>query len=275
MTKNTIPAINADISAAQDDVAQIQSLKPKENLNLQIWNAEDDNRIFPQVKNKLMQTADYFIKYVSLDDFSIESRIKIVDVVFTGSLANYNWSKYSDIDVHIIMDMSDLTDTEKTLLQAYFKEKKDKFGKTHNIRILGFEIELYIQELNEELVAAGVYSLKNNRWVKIPDKMSNMVDWDLVKRKSLEYMNSIRNLERSITFGSIKNYDDMINAVVDIWRRIKKSRKSGLAEGGELSVENLVFKVLRRNGYMGKLLGLKAKIIDEKLSLGQKTSDSK
>ena len=44
-------------------------------------------------------------------------------------------------------------------------------------------------------------------------------------------------------------------------------RKSGLEKGGEFSIENLTFKYLRNNGYIGKLMKIKRDTMDKKLSL--------
>jgi hypothetical protein len=46
-------------------------------------------------------------------------------------------------------------------------------------------------------------------------------------------------------------------------------RKAGLAKGGEFSVENLAFKVLRNLGYLDKILGALRNAEDDELTLGQ------
>ena len=51
--------------------------------------------------------------------------------------------------------------------------------------------------------------------------------------------------------------------------KIKRFRQSGLDDGGEYSYENLTFKLLRRNGYIEKLINLKSEVIDNKLSITQ------
>jgi hypothetical protein len=51
--------------------------------------------------------------------------------------------------------------------------------------------------------------------------------------------------------------------------KIKNYRQAGLEKNGEFSNENLVFKVLRRSGYIDKLYNFQDKLIDKKLSLGE------
>ena len=51
--------------------------------------------------------------------------------------------------------------------------------------------------------------------------------------------------------------------------KLKNFRNCGLEKGGEMAIENLVFKLLRRNGYIEKLYDLPTEIIDKKLSMKQ------
>jgi len=246
---------------------QVQSLKLRDDLSPEIFDKNNNYRMFNDIREKLLSTAKYFVEFTDVKDFKLP-KLPVLDIIMTGSLANYNWSKYSDIDLHLVMDMSALDDLTKTILQAYFKQKKEEFAENHNVTIFEYEAELYIQDAaDESMVAAGIYSVLRDSWNKFPDKTE--VDWELVKRKSADYMDRIDDVEGSLDFGSIKDHDSLINKVNLIWKKIKNNRKVGLAEDGEFSVENLVFKVLRRNGYIGKILEIRSKIIDDKLSLGK------
>jgi hypothetical protein len=55
---------------------------------------------------------------------------------------------------------------------------------------------------------------------------------------------------------SNENYSKCIIAIQKIKDKIKRMRRSGLAKGGEYSIENLTFKVLRRSGYIEELYNL-------------------
>jgi hypothetical protein len=69
-----------------------------------------------------------------------------------------------------------------------------------------------------------------------------------------------------INLGSKK---DVLPQIEILRKKIKEFRQSGLESGGEYSYENLTFKLLRRNGYIEKLLKLKTDIVDKKLSITQ------
>ena len=59
----------------------------------------------------------------------------------TGSLANYNWSKFSDIDLHIIVNYEDIDDNSE-LVKDYVTAKRIVWNDTHDIKIYGFEVEV-------------------------------------------------------------------------------------------------------------------------------------
>jgi hypothetical protein len=67
---------------------------------------------------------------------------------------------------------------------------------------------------------------------------------------------------------SLESGVESINKVKD---KLKKYRTAGLEDGGEMSDENLVFKVLRRNGYIQKLFDFQNQYQDNKLSLKEKS----
>ena len=64
-----------------------------------------------------------------------------------------------------------------------------------------------------------------------------------------------------------EDLDEAINLVKKYKEKLRKYRTCGLSKEGEFSYENLVFKFLRRSGYIKKLEDFKNKITDKKLSL--------
>jgi hypothetical protein len=49
--------------------------------------------------------------------------------------------------------------------------------------------------------------------------------------------------------------------------QLKRYRQVGLEKSGELSIENVVYKTLRNNGYLQKLYKYVTKLEDKELSL--------
>lgn len=215
-----------------------------------------------RVKTALLKIADKFI--TGLDD-----DIEVLDVVLTGSLANYNWSKYSDFDLHVIIDYS-VYGKQKELYQELFQLKKQLFNQKHDISIFGYEVELYPQDKKESHFSTGTYSIMTDEWINIPEKEKFTIDRGILKTKVDSWRSKIENLVSSIEVEGMKKNEDKIE---NLKNKIKEYRQSGLEGVGELSYENLVFKYLRRSGLMKKLYDSVNKQLDKELSLEVKKID--
>ena len=263
MWKNNA-VMNYDLSDILD--RPLESFITRQELEPNIWNPyEGGYRLDPGVRSKIIDATKHFIKLLGLGKMGMPS-IPINDIVFTGSLANYNWSEYSDIDVHIIVDLSNINPDYLELIQSYFHLIKKKFDDEHNITIHGYEVEMYMEDSATGHIATGVYSIKNDQWVKIPTPGHIKPDLPAIRRKAGAYMSTIDMLERSMLHPGA-DIQKLHILAKDTWDRIKELRRAGLSQEGESSTENLAFKLLRRNGYIGKLIDVKTKLIDRKLSL--------
>lgn len=243
-----------------------QSLHPKQEMNQDIWkNGKMD--IF--VRRQLLKIAKHFITSFDISDF------KIKDVIMTGSLANYNWDENnSDIDLHIIVDFDDIDENEK-LVKSFFDELRTNWNNKHSgISVYGYPVEVYVQDEDERHSSSGVYSILTDEWVIEPsvDKMSREIDDDLVTYMADEFMERIDDLEERmlLVMDEIgdETFDDILEEANNIYKEIKDTRRQDVdSPSFELSTGNLVFKVLRRNGYIGKLLDIKTEAYDKSNSL--------
>ena len=239
----------------QKDLSPLKSFKLKDYLNPKIWH---EFKLNHKVKEELLQIGNDFIDEVK-HDLKIDFKVK--DIVFTGSLANYNWSEWSDIDLHIILDFAEINDDEN-LVQNYLKSYSKLWNKGHVIFISGYELELNYQKDNDKARKnSGVYSILYNYWVQKPDRENFEIDYRLIKSKAEDIMDSIDDLE--IESGNISSYENFQIKWKMIWKKIKDGRKSGIEKDGEYSLENLVFKLLRRNNYIDKLILLRKKTYDK------------
>ena len=216
-------------------------------LNQDIWKNEE---LKPEVYNKLMEIADAFINYLDLD-------LDIEDIQFTGSMANYNFNPDSDIDLHIIVNF-DKYDINADLLQDYFNAKKTIFNQNHDITIYGHPVELYVEDSQNPAKSGGKYSLKDDKWLIKPEKITQEVEDVKDSPKYKELVNQIIDI-----LSSEYNVDEA-NEVLD---NLYTMRKQGLSNGGELSEDNLIFKKLRSNGYLGDLRTYINRNYDKSLSL--------
>lgn len=249
--------INLDEILNPEDV-DLSSFKIKDHLDPQIWDYK--NGIYtlkPKIRQKLLVLADDF--YDSLDlDF-----VDIKDIIFTGSLANFNWSNFSDIDLHIVLDFGEV-DKNEELVKGFFNSRKAAWNDEHDVKILGYDVEVYVQDRKEKHFSTGVYSILHNKWLIKPSKDQKIENKEFIKKKASDFMNLIDSLE---SFYEKGYYNYLIRKIDKIKEKIKKMRQEGLESKGEFSKENLIFKVLRRTGYIEKLYDLQIKAYDRAFSL--------
>jgi predicted nucleotidyltransferase len=241
-----------------DREVDLTGFQTQKKLNPRIW---DGDILQPEIRKNLLKIADDYFESLELPGVDIE------DVTFTGSLANYNWSKYSDVDLHIVVNYGQFPDNTKELYVEFFDLKKVVFNDRHDIKIFGYDVECFVQDEVETTFSSGIYSLYYDMWVNEPKKISTKnVDLDLVKEKSEQWMRVIDGVVDNLKDET----PDTIKSLVKKYKqKLKKFRNCGLEKGGELSVENLVFKLLRRNGYISKLYDIPTEVVDKKLSMNQ------
>ena len=238
----------------------IKSFYSQDTLSPDIF--DKTGTMIEPIRDKLLTISDKFIDFLGVDFF-------VHDVVLTGSLANYNWSEYSDIDLHVIVDYEE-SGHNMSLLKEFFDAKKAVWNAAHDIKIKGYEVELYVQDMKEKHVSSGVYSIVNNNWIVEPQKEKQSIDDRIILEKGEEYAKLIDKLIQKKEKGI-----DISTEADDIKKKIKRFRQSGLDKGGEYSYENLTFKLLRRNGYIEKLIDLKKKAVDRKLSVKETPTKNK
>lgn len=237
----------------------LSSFKLQKHLNPDIWdNADSDD--FEQIKLKsdvrqaLLKIAKDFV-----ESFNIES-LEIDDVVIIGSLVNYNWSSYSDIDLHIVFDKASLK-SDNTVIDELFDAKKEIYNEKRDITVKGYDVELYAQGVGEEKESIGKYSVLYNKWEDIPEREEFTINKKLITTK-------VKSFEKDLkAIAKMSDSEAKMNRVKKLKEKIKKYRQSGLKKGGELSDENIVFKYLRRSGFMGRINDIKNNTKDAILTI--------
>ncbi len=241
------------IGSDDDDLATFEM---QSEFQQKIW--DGDERIRPGVKAALMDIIDEFVERLDLD-------AEIKDIIVTGSLANYNWSKFSDIDLHILIDFKEVNENEE-LVKRFFDAVRANWNRTHDIKVKGHEVELYVQDESEPHVSTGVYSLMNDKWLVKPNKVKPFIDKKTARKKAAD-------IERGVDKVASILYDGDHNAALDaaasLKEKIKTMRQTGLEKAGIFSAENLAFKMLRRSNAIQKLHDVYIKAYDKALSLDQ------
>ena len=234
----------------------LSSFEFHDELNQDFWNQEDD-RLDPEIRAKLMAIANDFWDSLEVGDTEYD------DITFTGSLAAHNYSQFSDVDLHILVDFSNVDD-KVDLVREYFNAMKSIWNRLHDILIKGYEVEIYVQDINDPHEAQGLYSVLNDDWIKKPTLDKQDFDKGNIKKKAAGLMDQIDRLQPLLDEGK---YEEAEKYAEKLKAKISKMRKTGLETVGAYSVENLAFKVLRRNDYLGKLSDAKREAYDKMLSI--------
>ena len=215
-------------------------------LNPAIW---DNNKLNPEIKEKLLQIGKDFYA-------DTETDAPLKDILFVGSLANYNWSDTSDFDVHVVIDFKDV-DGNVELVEKLVNALKSKWNDEHDIHLKGHNVDIYILNVSKENRSTCVYSLMQDKWLSKPKKENIQIDKEKIQEK---YNDTVRKINSAIKAQDINKLKAIVKDVYDM-------RQAGLDKSGELSTENLVFKILRNRNYIEKLKQEIINLYDKKQSL--------
>jgi len=249
--RNIFQELIAEVVKPED--VDVESIKLHDELSPLIWNDYD---MKDEVRTTLLKNVKVFIEFSNLEEY------KFSDILLTGSMAGYNYTKHSDIDVHIILDFKQISE-DIELVKDLLKSKKKLWSKTYPTEIKDHEIELYFQDINEPHYAIGVFSVIKNEWIKKPVKEVVDINTENIKEKASDYINKIDDLKKTIHSDSFSGEYEKLK------ERLKKLRKTGLEGEGVYSTENITFKILRNLGYLDELFNLKNEHIRKKLSINQ------
>jgi hypothetical protein len=216
-----------------------------DELNPALWKG---SRMRTEVREALLAISADFKEFLGLED------LDVMDITISGSNAAYTYTPKSDIDLHLVVMIPEAHDPE---LRELFNAKKYQYNDQHNIKIRGFDVELYVQDVEQEHHSMGIYSVKDNKWVSIPRAQKAKIDDVSVEQKFETYKERVARAVQS---------DDM-NLVRSLIDNISNMRKSGLERGGEFSPENLAFKMLRTSGEIQQLRNHWNDLKDRKLGL--------
>lgn len=230
---------------------KIKNHLPHENLAKKFW---VDEKLRPAVRERLLLIANEFIDYLGVE-------IDVIDITFTGSFANYNYTRYSDIDLHIIIDKQNIN-KDADLVEEFLKAKRQYWNDKHDIKVESVEVELYPQDDDEPHKSSGVYSIKNDDWIVKPKKFTTTFSTQDVQKKVVSLR---KKIDKAIESSKYKKDPEDLERLI---KKIREMRQSALEKGGEMSEENIAYKTLRADGDIDRLYDMLNNIYDIKLSVG-------
>lgn len=230
---------------AQDLVAQ--TTRYNDTLNPQAWSGTN---LRPEVHDHLLKIASKFVEYLEIPNF------QVLDIVLTGSNANYNWNQFSDFDLHVVTDYDNLQCPD--IAENFYNAKKKIWNDAHDIKIGQHEIELYIEDNDNPPKSSGMYSLQDDAWIKKPRHEAPDIDDRAVQVKVKYLLDTLRK-----TLQHATDPEDLKMVLT----RLRDMRRAGLESGGEFGVENLAFKTLRNMKAIDMLAQAFYRLQDRELTL--------
>ena len=222
-----------------------------EDLNVKFW---DGLTLRTEVRDKLLEIGYIWAEFAKIPQNAIQ------DIILVGGNANYNYTEYSDLDLHLVVDKDEIAACQTDFLDDFLRDKKRLWALTHDVTLYGQPVELYAQDINDPTpINQGTYSVLNQRWIQEPRKQYVDFTDPLLKQKVRDMMERIDDL--------IDTQADDITVLNKLKEKIRTMRGSAIQRGGEFALENLVFKELRNRGYLDKLSKYIRTIEDRNLSL--------
>ena len=191
----------------------------------------------------------------------------VEDVQLTGSMANFNYTDFSDLDTHILLDY-DKVNTDEDLVKKALDGKRFIWNLRHDIKMGGHDVEIYFQDVDEPHKASGLYSLTNNEWIREPVHNEPEVDERDVTLKADRIKGEIADLEVAQQTSTGDDLEELQEAAQALRSKIAKMRKDSLEVDGEFGIGNLAFKELRNSDYMERLIDVANKLYDDQFTDG-------
>jgi len=239
-----------------EEEVEPESFDTNDTLEPQIWDGEE---IRPEIREKLVEIAMDFMEGLPIP-------VEVKDITLTGSLANYNWSNYSDVDLHIIVNFISVDENVK-LVKSFFDNARMKWNNDHDIKMKGYDVEIYVEDENEVHKSSGLYSLLRDEWIKRPKKYRSTIDFPAAQKKAQDIEFQVNIISNLIT---AEKYQTALNNIERLKRKIRNMRRAGLESTlQEFSVENIAFKILRRNETLGHLNDLKTRAYDAMMTVNE------
>ena len=240
----------------QEIAVDAEGFRIHDTLEQKIWSGEE---LKPDIRERLIKIVEDFVEGLPVS-------VEVKDITLTGSLANYNWSRYSDVDLHVIVDF-DAIDENTDLVKGFFDAQRARWNERHDIKMHGYDVEIYVENDKEEHLSTGVYSIMNDNWLVHPERIERSIDLETAKKKAEDFDDRLQKIK---DLYQDNEYQKVIDQVDRLKQKIRDMRSAGLeSEEMEYSPENIAFKLLRRSSILNKLTKLKYNAYDDLRSMEQ------
>lgn len=254
--------IIADLVQKQSNqkITLIEAIEKHNTLNPKLFTKEE--LLKDKVRDKMLEIVDEFLENLKEQ----EVKIKVDDIIFIGSNASYNYTKDSDIDLHVLANTNAVNYPED-LGSALYSAYRSLFNKQLDIQLFDIPVEIFVETEDSPRVSNGVYSVKKNKWIKKPIQ-EDIPEYDKEALDELvdKWETKCKDLINDIKADKLEDEKKVVKLITDIYEKL---RKKGVAKG-EYAIENLAFKELRNKGYLDDLKEYRNELTSKRLSLEER-----
>ena len=254
-----------------------EDIEKHDTLNQKLFGSDD--KLKPEIVSKIKEIVNTFIENLTEDNI----KIVVKDIILIGSNVSYNYTKDSDLDIHIIADTKQL-DCPTELYSALYSAYRSLFNKNFEIDFYGIPVEIFVETEQTNTVSNGVYSVLKNEWIKHPIQQdipeidrpkfdAEFASWEDRYNKIYKLAKDVGLIEDTVT-EDLTGYETALETKIESFiEDIYQLRKVSIPIGGEYSTGNLIFKEVRNRGYLDLLKQLKNKLKAKQLSLHDQEKD--
>ena len=235
-----------------------------------------EEKLNPMMEKTMKTMVNRFLAYMGIP------RNHVKDILFKGSLAGYNYTPTSDIDLQIILrynyeknPLRTQDDPEGKLLQRKYNKLRADYNKEHGLT-LGKEkypVEFFVHtpKSNTKTGSSSRWSLKNNDWVPgyKPIHSANIPEKNTVQKIMKQYYDKIKAAyadeikqgftRKAAAEAGLKVLKNL--AIVD--RNLALHGPNASLRADVESPENLAFKAIKRTNLVAYLEKMAKSSIDE------------
>ena len=249
-----------DQAQAAGRIKLIEAVEKHETLNPKLFTK--DKVLKTVVRKKMLEIVDEFLADLKEQDI----KIKVDDILLIGSNASYNYTKDSDIDLHILADTRGTKYTPE-VAAALYSAFRTLFNKQLDIKLYDIPVELFVETEDSPRASNGVYSVKKDNWVRqpVPEEIPEY-DKEALADLVEKWETKCESIIADFKADKLKDETKVVKLLEEIYEKL---RKKGVAKS-EYSIENLAFKEIRNDGYLDDLKLYRNELISKRLSLQER-----
>lgn len=172
--------------------------------------------------------------------------LKIIDMLYVGSLASFEYDDLSDVDVHIIIDPASFRGDPK-MLRRYLSKVNDLNEFLYN-RVTFYgrkaDFSFYADTVENRIEpGVGVYSLFRSDWPSKPEPAPLRFSRE---RVYVEFGDFVKRYNALAGEYAENKRSFVCDRFSELREEVRLYRRKGIARDGIRSTENIVYRALRR-----------------------------